>query len=89
MTDNGRRAYTVDDFLPICNLADNVIREQCNPFEVAESIVYVAKGLNGHFDMLNFKGDHEKKIEDAYNWAKSLDWKNVCKTWVKYFKEVY
>jgi glycosyltransferase involved in cell wall biosynthesis len=89
MTDNGRRAYTVDDFLPICSLADNVIREQCNPFEVAESIVYVAKGMNGHFDMLNFEGDHEKKIEDAYNWAKSLEWKNVCKSWIKYFKEVY
>ena len=29
------------------------------------------------------------KIERSYQWAKSLDWKIVCKQWIEYFKEIY
>ena len=80
MSNNGNNAYMLYDIRQSCNL-DNVIREQCEPFEVADVLVQVAKSINTL--------EHKKKIEDNYQWVKKLEWKNVCKSWIEYFKKTF
>jgi glycosyltransferase involved in cell wall biosynthesis len=80
MSNNGNNAYMLYDIRPSCNL-DNVIREQCEPLEVADVLVQVAKSINTE--------EHKKKIEDNYQWVKKLEWKNVCKSWIEYFKKTF
>ena len=80
MSNNGNNAYMLYDIRQSCNL-DNVIREQCEPFEVADVLVQVAKSVN--------TPEHKKKIEDNYQWVKKLEWKNVCKSWIEYFKKTF
>ena len=89
MTDNGKRAYTLDNLIPYCNTIDNVIRIQCDYIEVADTIIHIAKTLLETNDNLGFKEQYKKRIEEAYKWSKSLVWSDVCKSWIKYFKETY
>jgi glycosyltransferase involved in cell wall biosynthesis len=87
MTNNGKRAYTIDNLLYRCNTVDNVIRYQCDYFDVADTILHVAKGLQSKDEL--FYEDLNKRIESAYAYVKSLSWKEVCKSWIQYFKETY
>ena len=80
MSNYGKNAYMLYNINPACNL-DNVIREQCDPFEVADVLVEVAQSMN--------TPEHKKKLEDSYNWVKNLEWKNVCKSWIEYFKKTF
>lgn len=89
MTDNGKRAYTIDTLIPTCSYFDNVIREQCDLFETADMIIHIAKGLEGQLEDIGFMDNYNNRIENAYKWVNSLDWKEVCKSWIKYFKETY
>jgi glycosyltransferase involved in cell wall biosynthesis len=89
MTNNGKRAYTLDTLIPFCSMADNIIREQCDLNEVADTIIYIAKGLSSQVDDLGFIDNYNNRIESAYEWVTSLDWKNICKQWIEYFKETY
>jgi hypothetical protein len=89
MTDNGKRAYLLDDLLPHCNAIDNVIRLRCDMYELAEMIVYVAKGLEGKLEDINFMENYNNRIENAHKWVNSIQWKDICKTWIQYFKETY
>jgi glycosyltransferase involved in cell wall biosynthesis len=88
MTNNGKRAFVVDNLIPICNPSDNVIRQQCDIYEVADKIIYVAKGLMGMWGS-EFDSALNKMLDDAHSWTKSLDWKSVSKSWIDYFKETY
>jgi glycosyltransferase involved in cell wall biosynthesis len=89
MTDNGKRAYVIDVLYDVCNTSDNVIRPACDVYEVAETIIHIAMGLQGQLEDLNFTENLNKRLDNGYNWTKSLDWKNVCKTWIDLFKETY
>jgi D-inositol-3-phosphate glycosyltransferase len=89
MSGNGKRAYMIDELMPIANTHDNIIRQQCNYIEVADWMIYLSEGLIGKHDSINFDEIHNERIERAYDWAKSLDWKSVCKSWIEYFKETY
>ena len=89
MTDNGRRAYCIDELYPVCNMADNVIRPSCDMYEVADTIIYIAEGMSGVLDTINFKDNLNNKLESGYKYTQSLDWKNVCKQWIDYFKETF
>ena len=89
MSDKGKRCYLIDDLQPFCNNVDNVIRQQCNMYEVADMIKYVAEGMSNEYQELNFEDFHEERIFKAYQWAKSLEWKRVCKSWIEYFKETF
>jgi glycosyltransferase involved in cell wall biosynthesis len=80
MSNYGKNGYMLYNINPTCNL-DNVIREQCDPFEVAEVLLEVAESIG--------KKEHEQKLENNYNWVKKLEWKEVCKAWVNYFKTIY
>jgi glycosyltransferase involved in cell wall biosynthesis len=89
MTDNGKRAYLLDELLPHCNTIDNVIRLRCDLYELADMIMYVAKGLEGKLEGINFMENYNNRIENAYKWVNTIHWKDVCKTWIQYFKETY
>jgi glycosyltransferase involved in cell wall biosynthesis len=80
MSNNGKNGYMLYNITPTCNL-DNVIREQCDPIEIAEVLLEVAESKN--------TAEYKKKLEDNYNWVKKLEWKEVCKSWVTYFKTIY
>jgi glycosyltransferase involved in cell wall biosynthesis len=80
MSNQGKNAYMLYNINPACNL-DNVIREQCDPFEVAEVLEEVANSIN--------TPEHKAKLENNYNWVKKLEWKNVCKSWIEYFKTTF
>jgi glycosyltransferase involved in cell wall biosynthesis len=89
MTNNGQWAYVVENQIPVSNLQDNLIRNMCDYEEVADTILYVAEGMLGKSEKINFTETHNKKLEKAYEYTKSLDWSNVCKAWVEYFKSTY
>jgi len=54
ITNNGKRAYTLDTLIPYCHVSDNLIRQQCDLYEVADTILYVAKGLSCQLDDIGF-----------------------------------
>jgi hypothetical protein len=58
-------------------------------YEVADNMILVAKGKSGLLEDIGFTDNYNKRIDSAYNWVKSLDWKDVCKQWIQYFKETY
>jgi glycosyltransferase involved in cell wall biosynthesis len=80
MSNYGKNGYMLYNITPTCNL-DNVIREQCDPIEIAEVLLEVAES--------RATAEYKKKLEDNYNWVKKLEWKEVCKSWVTYFKTIY
>lgn len=83
MSGYGKNAFMLETLYPFCSTFDNVIREQTDPYEIAETLEKIAT--------LKQKNDAElqKKIENAYEWTKKLEWTEVCKSWIKYFKEVF
>jgi glycosyltransferase involved in cell wall biosynthesis len=89
MTDNGKRAYGIDYLKPFSNTSDNVIRLQCDLEELSNTILYVAQGMQGLSEDATFMEQHNIKIDKAYKYVQSLDWKQVCKTWIQYFKEIF
>ena len=88
MTNFGKRAFVLENMIPICQTSDNVIREQCDMYEVADKIIHVAKGMSGMLGS-DFNSKLEAMLEDGHNWTKSLHWKSISKSWINYFKETY
>jgi glycosyltransferase involved in cell wall biosynthesis len=88
MTNNGKNAYTLKNIIPFCGIVDNVIREQCDMYEIADKIIEVAKTKQGLLGQDAINTMHEK-LENSHKWISSLDWKSVCKRWIEYFKSTY
>lgn len=89
MTDNGNRVYSVENLIPFCGTNDNIIRQQCDVYEVADNIIHIAKGFNGQLEDIGFMDNLNERLENCQKYVQSLDWKEVCKSWIKYFKETY
>ena len=84
MSNYGRNAYMLEIINPICNHVVNIIREQTDMYEVADTLLEVAKAKYG-----NDISENEKlntKIENSYKWVKKLEWADICKQWIEYFK---
>lgn len=66
---------------PMVLTADNTVRYVGGAKEIAIQIgtAYVDT------DDLELK----TRVEQSYNWAISLDWKEICKKWIDLFKEIY
>jgi glycosyltransferase involved in cell wall biosynthesis len=88
MTNYGKNAYTIENLLPICNM-DNVIRSQSDLYEVVDTLLHIAKGRLESVVDDGFEDNYKKRIDSAYNYVQALSWKEVCKTWINYFKETY
>jgi glycosyltransferase involved in cell wall biosynthesis len=83
MSEYGKNAYMLYNLIPIAQTIDNVVREQTDIFEIADTLLVVARQL--HLD----KKEVEEKVERNYAWVKKHDWSEICKRWVEYFKEIY
>lgn len=83
MSNMGRNAYMLYNIYPCCQQTDSIIREQTDIVEIGEKLLEVAKNV------INKPESHQRKIESNYEWVKNLEWSNVCKIWIKYFKETF
>ena len=83
ISDNGVRAYLLNTIVPFCASTDNIIREQTDYVEVGEIIIYAAKKIQKSDD------SHREMVERAYKYAAELNWGNVSKKWIEYFKTIY
>ena len=91
MSGYGKWAYMLETIYPYCNNRDNTIREQVDIYEVSDLILLVAKATltSDADDDLGLKDSLNDRVEKAYKWVNSLEWVNVCKQWIDYFKKVY
>jgi len=83
MSNYGKNAYMLETIIPICQLNDNVIREQTDIYEIADLLLLVAQEKQKNSPNL------KQKIEDNYKWIKDLEWSSVCKMWTEYFKKTF
>jgi len=86
MSRYGKNAYMLETLYPYVHTNDNVVREQTDIFEVAEMLEHVAECKFGLQDDVNGKEFLNERIENNYKWVRNLEWKEVCKSWIEYFK---
>lgn len=80
MSNYGKNAYMLETLYPFVNETDNVIRQQTDIYEVAETLLQVA------MDKTSNAKDLTDKLERSYQWSKKIEWSEVCKSWIEYFK---
>lgn len=80
MSDFGNNAFMLTTFYPFCSPVDNVIREQVDIYEVAEYMQEVCRMKKWESHRL------AEKVHRNYDWACKLNWDEVCKRWIEYFK---
>lgn len=83
MSEYGKNAYMLHTIYPCCQFNDNVVREQTDIYEIAETLVAVSK------DKINKSKELQTKVDKNYDWVKRHEWSDVCKHWIKYFKEYF
>jgi glycosyltransferase involved in cell wall biosynthesis len=92
MSNYGQNAYMLKNIYPYVHTNDNVVREQTDIVEVGNLIRQVAKikciyanpdtSQSEYFSVKK----HNDMIENNYKWVQKLEWKDICKTWIEYFK---
>lgn len=80
--DNGERAYFLETLYPIVAMVDNIIRFQCDLYEIADTLNQVCK------DKTSKALDQKLKIENAYKFVESLNWKDISKVFSDEFKRL-
>lgn len=80
MSNYGKNAYMLETLYPFVNETDNVIRQQTDIYEVAEKLLQVC------MDKSSNAKDLKDKVERGHEWSKKIEWSEVCKSWVEYFK---
>lgn len=78
MSGYGKNAWMLKSQYPYCNVNDNVIRQQTDIYEIADTLLEVAKSVG--------TDEYKQKIENSYKWIMKLEWKDICKHWIEYFK---
>jgi glycosyltransferase involved in cell wall biosynthesis len=71
---NGERAYFLETLYPIVAMVDNIIRFQCDLYEISDVLHQV------YLDKTSRAIDQTLKIEKAYNFVESHDWKEISKS---------
>jgi glycosyltransferase involved in cell wall biosynthesis len=71
--DNAERTYYIETLYPIVATVDNIIRFQSDLYEIADTLDLIHKQLDqGESEVYN-------KIDAAYKFVESLDWKDISK----------
>ena len=86
MSNYGKNAYMLETLYPYVHTNDNIVRQQTDIYEVADTLKFVAEVKHGLHEEQNGKESMQERIENSYKWAKKLEWKEVCKSWIEYFK---
>ena len=69
----GDRAYLLESLYPFVSTVDNIIRLQTDIYEIAEKIHEVKTDIDNRSPTLH------KKLESAYNFVESLNWREIAK----------
>ncbi len=72
-----KRAYMLDTLYPIVAQVDNIIRFQCDLYEIAENMNFIKEEKEKNSEL------YQKRIEDAYDYVSSLKWSDISKTFIK------
>ena len=71
--DNAERTYYIQTLYPIVATVDNIIRFQSDLYEIADTLDLIHRQLDqGESEVYN-------KIDAAYKFVESLDWKDISK----------
>jgi glycosyltransferase involved in cell wall biosynthesis len=77
---SGENTYFLENQYPIVSTMDNIIRFQCDLYEIADKLTEVKN------DILN--GNVKKKTDAAYNFVSGLKWKDIAKVFSDKIKEL-
>lgn len=73
----GERAYLLETLYPTVAMVDNIIRFQSDLYEIAETLDTVKRDMDANSQIL------AKKMDNAYEFVNSLDWKAISQTFIK------
>lgn len=79
---NGERAYFLETLYPIVAMVDNIIRFQCDLYEISDTLDQVYK------DKKSLALDQTLKIEKAYKFVESLNWTDISKSFADDIKRL-
>ncbi len=79
---NGERAYFLETLYPIVAMVDNIIRFQCDLYEISDTLDQVYK------DKKSRALDQTLKIEKAYKFVESLNWTDISKSFADEIKRL-
>lgn len=71
--ENAERTYYIETLYPIVAMVDNIIRFQSDLYEIADILNLINKQLKEGVSEVN------DKLEAAYKFVESLDWKDISK----------
>lgn len=80
--DEGERAYFLNTLYPIVAMVDNVIRFQSDLYEIADTLDLVHKHIISQDPIL------KEKLQKAYTFVESLNWKTISKSFSDEFKRL-
>lgn len=72
------RILFLEEFRPYCSHFDNMLRQGCYFEEVAEMMELAVSDNKAT----------ERRVELAYNYVQSLEWKNICRKWIDIFESL-
>ena len=71
--ENAERTFYIETLYPIVAMVDNIIRFQSDLYEISDTLDLIHRQLEqGESDVYN-------KIDAAYKFVESLDWKDISK----------
>lgn len=79
---SGERAYFLETLYPIVSTVDNIIRFQSDLYEISDILSQVEKDKKSHALDLTLK------LDSAFNFVKSLDWKDIAKVFSEEIKRL-
>lgn len=80
--EDGQRAYFLETLYPVVAMVDNIIRFQSDLYEISDTLVQVKSDLDNDSPQL------KSKLEKAFEFVKSHDWKNIAKTFAEDIKRL-
>ena len=80
--EKGERAYFLETLYPIVAMVDNIIRFQCDLYEISDTLDQVYKDKKSH------ALDQTLKVEKAYKFVESLNWNDISKSFAEDIKKL-
>jgi glycosyltransferase involved in cell wall biosynthesis len=85
---DGLRAVLLQTLFNYCGIEDNLIRQAVDYYEVADAMILMAKAKYGKLPTPE-QMEIGAKVERAYQFIRSLEWKNVTERWIEYFEDIF
>ena len=72
--ENGQRAYFLETLYPTVAMVDNIIRFQCDLYEISDTLDQVKRDIDSKSPALR------QKLDEAERFVSKLDWNEISKT---------